>query len=120
MSKLRSDSNLRHLFKGKQRKRKGRPKMYAGKVGLGTVKQWSYEGNLESHIEVYSIIVNSPRFAMNLKVVVLNNTKTNKQILLACTDLNLDVLKITDYYRLRFKIEFLFRDVKQFTGLTQR
>ena len=49
---------------------------------------------------------------------MLENTKTNKHILLACTDLKLDAAKIIDYYRLRFQIEFLFRDAKQFTGLT--
>ena len=48
---------------------------------------------------------------------MLLNTKTDKHILLACTDLELDALKIIDYYRLRFQIEFLFRDAKQFTGL---
>ena len=49
---------------------------------------------------------------------MLENTKTGKHILLACTDLELDAAKIIDYYKLRFQIEFLFRDAKQFTGLT--
>ena len=49
---------------------------------------------------------------------MLYNTKTYKHILLACTDLDLDAFTIVEYYRLRFKIEFLFRDAKQFTGLT--
>jgi IS4 transposase len=31
--------------------------------------------------------------------------------------LALGALKIIDYYRFRFQIEFLFRDAKQFTGL---
>ena len=55
---------------------------------------------------------------MDLKVVMLYNTKTHKHILLACTDLELDAFTIIEYYRLRFKIEFLFRDAKQHTGLT--
>ena len=118
ITKLRPDANLRHLYKGKQKKGRGRPKQYAGKVNFDTLKKWSFEGNLQTNIEVYSIIVNSPRFSRNLKVVMLYNTKTYKHILLACTDLNLDAFTIIEYYRLRFKIEFLFRDAKQFTGLT--
>ena len=118
ITKLRPDANLRHLYKGKQKKGRGRPKQYASKVNFGTLRKWSFEGNLKANVEVYSIIGNSPRFSRNLKVVMLYNTKTYKHILLACTDLNLDAFTIIEYYRLRFKIEFLFRDAKQFTGLT--
>ena len=118
ITKLRPDANLRHLFKGNQKKGRGRPKKYAGKVNLNSLKKWTYEGDLRTHIEVHSIIVNSPRFSMDLKVVMLYNTKTHKHILLACTDLELDAFTIIEYYRLRFKIEFLFRDAKQHTGLT--
>jgi len=49
---------------------------------------------------------------------MLYNTKTHKHILITSTDLKLDAFKIIEYYSLRFKIEFLFRDAKQFTGLT--
>jgi len=118
ITKLRPDANLRHLFKGKHKKRKGRKRKYNGKVDLNCLKQWSYIGDITSQVQVYSIIVNSPRFAINIKVVMLYNTKTHKHVLLCCTDLELDALKIIEYYRLRFKIEFLFRDAKQFTGLT--
>ena len=38
-------------------------------------------------------------------------------MVLASTDLNLDARLIVQYYQLRFQIEFLFRDAKQFTGL---
>lgn len=65
-------------------------------------------------------------FAVNLdrvlRVVLLLNTKTNKYVLLACTDIELDARWITKYYQLRFhssgyRIEFIFRDAKQFMGL---
>jgi len=118
ITKLRPDANLRYLYKGKRKKRRGRPKQYAGKVDFNNITQWQYEGNYQDHIEVYSVIVNSPRFARNLKVVMLYNLKTYKHILLACTDLELDAFTIIEYYSLRFQIEFLFRDAKQFTGLT--
>jgi hypothetical protein len=117
ITKLRPDANLRYLFKGKHKKGKGRKKTYAGKVDFRDLSPWKYIGNIEPHIEVYSVIANSPRFGINLKIVMLLNTKKDKHILLACTGLDLGTLKIIDYYRLRFQIEFLFRDAKQFTGL---
>jgi len=119
ITKLRPDANLRYLYKGPHINRRGRKQKYAGKVDFYDLRPWKYEGNLASHIEVYSVIANSPRYRVDLKIVMLLNTKTDKHILLACTDLELDAFKIIDYYRLRFKIEFLFRDAKQFTGLTQ-
>ncbi len=118
ITKLRPDANLRHLYKGNKRKGRGRPKQYAGKVNFDTLKKWTFEGCLQTDIEIYSIVVNSPRFSRNLKVVMFYNTKTYKHVLLACTDLDLGAFTIVEYYRLRFKIEFLFRDAKQFTGLT--
>ena len=38
--------------------------------------------------------------------------------MLASTDLEQNPLEILTFYQLRFQIEFLFRDAKQFTGLT--
>ena len=37
--------------------------------------------------------------------------------MLAFTDVELDARLITQYYKLRFQIEFIFRDAKQFMGL---
>jgi len=118
ITKLRTNANLRYLFEGEQKQGRGRPRTYAEKIDFNNIEKWKYEGNLQDHIEVHSIIANSPRFSMNLKVVMLYNTKTYKHILIASTDLELDAFTIIKYYQLRFKIEFLFRDAKQFTGLT--
>lgn len=38
--------------------------------------------------------------------------------MLASTDVELDAHTVVRYYQARFQIEFLFRDAKQFTGLT--
>ena len=55
-----------------------------------------------------------------IRVVLLLNTRQAKPryILLFSTDLFLPGRDILDLYKLRFQIEFLFRDAKQFTGLT--
>jgi hypothetical protein len=51
-------------------------------------------------------------------VVLIYNTKTKQYALLASTDLEQSAQQILTYYQLRFQIEFIFRDAKQFTGLT--
>ena len=117
ITKLRPDANLRYLFEGQHPKRKGRKNTYAGKVDFYQLHSWTHITDLKPHVEVYTVIANSPKFRRNLKIVLLLNTKTDQHILLASTDLELQALKIIDYYRLRFQIEFLFRDAKQFTGL---
>src|SRR5207245_7544870 len=56
-----------------------------------------------------------------LRVGVLVNRKDPHKprfIVLASTDLALDGRKVVEFYRARFQIEFLFRDSKQFTGLS--
>ena len=117
ITKLRPDANLRYLFEGQHTSKPGRKRQYDGKIDYYELYRWTHVCDLKPHLEVYTIIANSPKFGVNLKIVMLLNNETDKHILLACTDLKLDALKVIDYYRLRFQIEFLFRDAKQFTGL---
>lgn len=122
ITKLRPDANLRYLYTGPHPKGKKGPKTkYAGKVNwkqLGLSK-WEDVGRdfKYPHLHIYTQVLNSPHFKRNFRVVMLLNTKTNKYVVLASTDLNLDARLIVQYYQLRFQIEFLFRDAKQFTGL---
>jgi hypothetical protein len=51
--------------------------------------------------------------------VLLLDTRTKKYVLLASTDLEQEPAQIALFYHLRFQIELLFRDAKQFTGLTE-
>lgn len=122
ITKLRPDANLRYLYRGGKTGKQGRPNQYAGKVDWKTLdlNQWDYIGpdDKYSYLEIYTQVLNSPRFKRNFRVVMVINTKTNKYILLACMDLQLDARTILHFYQLRFKIEFLFRDAKQFCGLT--
>ncbi|AHJ28328.1 hypothetical protein BMF81_00628 [Nodularia spumigena UHCC 0039] len=52
-------------------------------------------------------------------ILVKTNLKTNapSHVILFSSDLTLSDDKIIDYYKLRFQIEFNFRDAKQFWGL---
>ncbi len=66
-------------------------------------------------------MLNHQCFKRNVKVVVLVNEKIKDKknyALLFSTDKNLDAKTILTYYKARFQIEFIFRDAKQFTGLS--
>ena len=52
-------------------------------------------------------------------IIVKTNLKTGARthIILFSSDLDLEYAKLIDYYKLRFRIEFNFRDAKQYWGL---
>ncbi len=54
--------------------------------------------------------------ALNIVILVKTNIKTNacSHVILFSSDLYLSYEQIIDYYKLRFQIEFNFRDAKQF------
>jgi hypothetical protein len=56
---------------------------------------------------------------LNVVILVKTNLKTHacSPVILFSIDLKLSSEKIIDYYKLRFQIEFNFRDAKQFWGL---
>ena len=54
----------------------------------------------------------------NVRVVVVGETSTNRSAVLFSTDINLAAARLYRYDNARVQIEFLFRDAKQFTGLT--
>jgi hypothetical protein len=120
ITRLRNDANLRYLSDGERKAgQKGPTARYAGKVDWQDVSRFDYVGALEDKPEVvlYTQVLNSPHFKRDFRVVVLLNTKTNQYVVLASTDIEQSAHQIVAYYRLRFQIEFLFRDAKQFTGL---
>ena len=57
---------------------------------------------------------------MKVKVVLLHKIEGSAEakILLFSTDLEIEPLTLICYYKARFQIEFVFRDAKQYTGLT--
>ena len=76
---------------------------------------------LWADIKIYSAVVYSKAFKGNIRLAVAVFFKDGKEVtckLYFSTDLNQGGEKIVRYYRSRFQIEFLYRDAKQFTGLT--
>jgi len=123
ITKLRHDANCLFLYTGPHPKQRGRRRKYDGKVNFHDLSRFTALGSLEEkpHIHLYTALVWHVSLKRQLRVVVLVNRKeaTNpRYIVLASTDLTLEGHKLVEFYIARFQIEFLFRDSKQFTGLT--
>ena len=72
-------------------------------------------------IKIYSAVVYSNAFKRNIKLAITIFYKDNKEIarkLYFSTDLMQSGENIVKCYRSRYQIEFLYRDAKQNTGLT--
>jgi len=123
ISKLRHDSTLYFPYDGEY-SGKGRRRKYGGRLTLETLT----DGHLKSEsvkkavrTRIYQVQAWHKNFPelLNVVIIVKTNLKTGKtaKVLLFSDDLTLTSETLTDYYSLRFQIEFNFRDAKQYWGL---
>ena len=105
---------------GKQKLGKGRNRKYNGKIDLKNLnrKYVKLVSKLENE-NIYSLKAYSKslKIVLNLVIVFTKNPKDKwSHKIYFSTDLKKTWKEILDRYRLRFQIEFLYRDAKQFTG----
>ena len=123
--KLRKDADLRYLRPTQAgKKKRGRPALYDGKVNLHSLNLQRFHLSFESEeVRLYECVVNAKKLKRNISLCYVMEMKagkpTGKYQLLFSTDTTLAALSIYRFYKARFLIEFLFRDAKQYTGLTQ-
>jgi hypothetical protein len=123
ISKMRSDANLYYIYQGEPSGKKGRPKTLDGKINITNPDKrrirLCYENN---GVKIYEGIVYSKSLKRKVKLTYVEQWEdkkyTGSYAVLFSTDLDLNGDKIYLYYKSRFQIEFLYRDAKQFTGLT--
>ena len=123
VSKLRHDAALHFVYQGKYAG-KGAPRKYGDKLIYDQLpKKYLMETSTHKQIEtrIYQAQMLHHEFAQKLNVVIIH--KTNRKtdacahVVLFSSDLTLSYDKIVDFYRLRFQLEFNFRDAKQYWGL---
>ena len=120
IGKLRCDANLQYVYDGPQ-KAKGARRKYDGKVSLDNLSRWQALGEVQPGVRLFTTVVWSINLKRKLRVVYLINQRNPLKpckALLFSTDLDLDAVQLYEAYRARFQIEFIFREAKQFTGLT--
>ncbi len=121
--KLRKDANLKYLYKGPKRKGPGRPKKYDGKINVQKIDKRRFNlVHQDEDVKIFQILCWSVRLKRKINLAYVEFLKegnpTNRYAMYFSTDLELDALCIYCFYKARFQIEFLFRDAKQNTGLT--
>ena len=123
ISKLRYDSALWFPYEGPY-SGSGPRKKYGDKLNYNDIPdehQVLKEVDDGIQTTIYQMKLWHKEFAdmLNIVVIVKYNMKTSRSshVVLFCNDLNLNFEKIILYYRLRFQIEFNFRDAKQHWGL---
>lgn len=123
ISKLRRDSALYFPFTGQQKK-KGRNRKYGDKLDYNNLPEAYRVEKTECpkvQTETYQMQMWHKRFPdlLNIVIIVKTNLEDGKRahVVLFSSDLELAHTQLVHYYRLRFQIEFNFRDAKQFWGL---
>ena len=123
ISKLRCNSALHFKWNGEY-SGKGRPPIYGDRVDYSNISTAYLKSTTKKNsilTRVYHFIAIHEKFAdpLNIVIIIKKNVKTGKvaRVILFSSDLELEWEKIIDYYRLRFQIEFNFRDAKQHWGL---
>jgi len=123
ISKLRHDSELYFKWQGVYSGRGKRP-IYGDRVDYlnlpaNCLKSETSKSGIRTR--TYQFEARHKKFADTLNIVIISkkNIKTNQtaHVVLFSSDLKLEWYNIVEYYKLRFQIEFNFRDAKQHWGL---
>jgi len=123
ISKLRRDSALYFPYTGKQKKH-GAKRKYGSKIDYEKIPD-KYLVSTKTAKKICTCIYQMQMwhklFPDKLNIVIIKKTNLENgkwaYVVLFSSDLALAADKLVDYYRLRFQIEFNFRDAKQFWGL---
>jgi hypothetical protein len=119
VTKGRRDASLKYLYHGPY-SGNGRPRQYSGKVNLQKIdkRRWK-QCYKDEEITAYEVVVYSVSLKRKVKAVYVISEKQRGFELLISTDVTMTGEQVLQYYRLRFQIEFLIRDAKQYAGLEQ-
>jgi len=122
ISRLRDDSVLMYKHYGKPTGKRGRPRKFEGRVNINNPDTNYFEKEIcNEELTIYTAIVHSKAFRRDIKLAIAVFSKKGQEVtrkLYFSTDLQQEGKQIVQYYRSRFQIEFLYRDAKQHTGLT--
>jgi len=123
VSKLRHDAGLYLPNAGPKPKRGPTPKC-GEKIDYDHLPaEYLVQSSIEDGIrtDIYQAKLWNKEFPIPLNVVIIHKTILKTQavahVVLFSTDLELPFNQLIEYYKLRFQIEFNFRDAKQYWGL---
>jgi len=131
VSRLRDDVQMTYLIEPVKTGERGRPKTVGDKIDVKNldlnyfskvVSERSRTVATENPDEtVYTAVVKATALKRNIRVVIVQKHKNGKPDdvkIYFSTDTAMSAEQTLEIYRTRFQIEFLYRDAKQHTGLT--
>lgn len=126
VTKLRADANMRFRYTGPRTGKQWHPKTYDGKVNWQDLSRFEKVDtstlDLAPDVEVYTqeLYHNSLKRWLRVVVLVWYTTDGKRHhAILATTNVRCEAAEVVRLYQARFQIEFLFRDGRQFAGLTE-
>lgn len=123
VSKLASNAVLLYPHKGPKTGKRGRPKKYDGRVDWLHPRETHFTPVIiQEGVKAFEGLVYVKAFKRIVKCIIVHNKRKNGTIkaeVFFSTDTHMKGEKVLEIYRLRFQIEFLYRDAKQHTGLSQ-
>jgi hypothetical protein len=118
ITKARQDANLMYLYKGKQKSGKGRPKLYDGKVNTKAIDKRKIKCCYRDKVKkMYAAIVYCVQLKQTVLAAFVYYEDKDKPEIIIGTDIEMEAITLCRYYGLRFQVEFLIRDAKQYAGL---
>jgi putative transposase len=116
---LRYDSALFFRYEGENKRKKYGDKIDYANIPDKYLKETTIEKGVRTNTYQANMLHKEFAQALNVVVIVKTNLKTDAwaRVVLFSSDTDLAWDKLVDYYRLRFQIEFNFRDAKQYWGL---
>ncbi|MEO8764285.1 MAG: hypothetical protein ABI416_08360 [Ginsengibacter sp.] len=118
ITKGRHDANLKYLYKGSQKGGKGRPKLYDGKVNIAAIDKRKIKCCCrDDDKKVYAGIVYCVQLKQQVLAAFIYYGEKKQPEIIIGTDIHMDAMCMCRHYGLRFQVEFLIRDAKQYAGL---
>jgi len=122
--RLRDDANLKYLSPPHEEKKRGRPRLYSGKVDVNKIDKEEFNKEYQDdEMILYSLVVYSVGLKRKIKVSYVEfldrQGRSRSRKIFFSTNLERSGIHIYRYYKARFQMEFIFRDSKQYTGLEQ-
>ena len=120
ISRFRDDAYFRYLTAEQSTGKRGRPKLYDGKIEIKHLEEDRFEMiNLENgQGRILSAVVHSRSLSRDILLCIWESEDKKVHKLYFSTDIQMKAIDVLDFYKTRFQVEFCFRDSKQFTGLT--
>ena len=123
ISRMQKNTYMRYKYTGAQSEGRGRKKEYGDKIDPKDVSADHFTLLKQDADEIiYEGIAHIRSLKRWCKVLIVQKLKEGKirsALIYFSTDIQMVGLRVLQLYKMRFQIEFLYRDAKQFIGLEQ-